>query len=85
MEKIADVLHELQDFLPKKFTKMKGISGELGEMKIPLNPDVKRVKQPPYRLNLWYTEWVKVELKYMIDDGIIKIVEESCWIIPMVL
>jgi hypothetical protein len=30
---------------------MKGIVGELGEMKIPLKPDAKPVKQRPYRMN----------------------------------
>ena len=41
---------------------MKGILGDLGEMKIPLNPDAKSVKQRPYQLNPWYKEKVNTKL-----------------------
>ena len=37
--KITDLLYEFQDLLSTKFSEMKGIIGDLGEMKIPLNPD----------------------------------------------
>jgi hypothetical protein len=43
----------------------KGIVGELGEMKIPLNPYAKYVTQRPYRMNLMY----KQKLKEEIDPG----------------
>ena len=49
--KIIDLLHEFQDLFPTKFLEMKGIVGDLSEMKIPLRPDAKPVKQRPYRLN----------------------------------
>ena len=39
--KTMDLLHEFKDFFPTKFSKMKGILGDLGEMNIPLNPDGK--------------------------------------------
>ena len=42
--KITDLLHELQDLLPTKFSEMKEIIGDLGEMKIPLRPDAKLAK-----------------------------------------
>ena len=51
MAKITDLLHEFQDLFPTKFSEMEGILGDLGEMKILLNPDAKLVKQRPYRLN----------------------------------
>ena len=51
MAKIIELLHEFQDLFPTKFSEMKGILGDLGEMKIPLNPDVKPVRQRLYRLN----------------------------------
>ena len=35
---IMDLLHEFQGLFPTKFSNMKGIVGDLGEMKIPLNP-----------------------------------------------
>jgi hypothetical protein len=44
VEKIADLLHEYQDLFPTTFSEMKGIVGELGEMKIPLKPDAKPVR-----------------------------------------
>ena len=39
--KIIDLLHEFQDLFPTKFSEMKGTLGDLGEMNILLNPDVK--------------------------------------------
>jgi hypothetical protein len=50
VEKIVDLLHEYHDLFPTTFLEMKGIAGELGEMKIPLKPDAKLVRQRPYRL-----------------------------------
>ena len=60
--KITDLLHEFHDLFPTKFLEMKGIIGDLGEMKIPLKPDAKYVEQQPYRLNPRYKEKVKIEL-----------------------
>jgi hypothetical protein len=51
IDKITELLHEYQDLFPTKFTDMKGIKGPMGEMRIPLKPDAKPVKQRPYRLN----------------------------------
>ena len=68
--KITDLLHEYQDLFPTNFSKMKGIMGDLGEMKIPLQPDAKPSKQRPYRMNPKYKERVKVELDHMLDIGI---------------
>ena len=51
MENITELLHEFQDLFPMKFSEMKGILGDLGEMKIHLKPDVKPISQRPYRLN----------------------------------
>jgi len=42
--KVTELLHEYQDLFPTKFTEMKGITGELGEMTIPLKPDAKPVR-----------------------------------------
>ena len=64
---------------------MKGIVGDLGEMKIPLKPNAKPDKQQPYRLNPRYKEKVKVELDRMLDAGIIELVEESELISPIVI
>jgi hypothetical protein len=44
MEKIADLLHEYQDLFPTKFSNMKGIDGDLGEMEIPLKPNAKPMR-----------------------------------------
>ena len=42
--KITDLLHQFQDLFPTKIFEMKGIVGDLGEMKIPFRPDAKPVK-----------------------------------------
>ena len=44
MEKITDMLHEFQDLFSTKFSEMKGILGDLGEMKISLKPYVKPIR-----------------------------------------
>ena len=51
MEKITDLLHDFQDLFLKKFSEMKGVLGDLGEMKILLKPDAKPVRQSMYCLN----------------------------------
>jgi hypothetical protein len=63
VEKISDLLREYQDIFLTTFSEMKGITGELGEMKIPLKSNSKPVLQIPYMLNPKYKEKVKVELE----------------------
>ena len=75
--KITDLLHEFQDLFPTKFFKMKGIVGELSEMKILLRLDAKPVKQRPVRLNPRYKEKIKDELDRMLEVIIIEPVKES--------
>lgn len=41
--KIIDFLHEYQNLFPTKFTEMKDIAGDSGEMRIPLKLDAKPV------------------------------------------
>ena len=57
--KITDLLHELQDLFSTNFKEMNGMVGDLGEMKIPLKPDARLIKQRPYKLNPHYKEKVK--------------------------
>ena len=64
---------------------MKGIVGDLGEMKIPLRPNVKLVKQRPYRLNPHYKENVRAELDRMLEARVIEPVEESEWVILIIV
>jgi hypothetical protein len=64
---------------------MKGIKGPMGEMKIPLKPDARPVKQRPYRMNPKYKQKIKIELDRMLEARIIEPVEEFEWIIPMVV
>jgi hypothetical protein len=85
IDKITELLHEYQDLFPTKFTDMKGIKGPMEEMRIPLKPDARPVKQRPYMLKPKYKEKVKIELDRMLEAGIIEPVEESEWIIPMVV
>jgi hypothetical protein len=85
MEKIADLLCDYQDLFPTTFSEMRGILGELGEMKIPLNLDAKPVKQSPYKLNLVYAKKVKANIDMMLEDGIIEPITQLEWISPMVV
>ena len=48
MEMITYLLHEFQYLFPMKFSEMKGILGDLGEMKIPLKPHAKPMRQRLY-------------------------------------
>ena len=43
--KITDFQHGYQDIFPTNFSEIKGIVGDLGEMKIPLIPNAKPSKQ----------------------------------------
>ena len=54
-------------------------------MRIPLKEDARPVKQHPHRLNLCYKEKVKDQIDKMLATGIIEPVEESEWVIPMVV
>ena len=45
LESIIELLREYNDLFPTTFTEMKGIDEELGEMKIPLRPDTRPIKQ----------------------------------------
>jgi hypothetical protein len=74
---IAYLLQEYQDIFPTTFSNMKGIVGDLGEIKIPLKPGAKPVQQRPYKLNMKYKKKVKVEIDRMLDIGIIEPMEES--------
>lgn len=65
--RVIDFMHEYRDLFLTMFTRMKIIAGELGEMMIPLKPDVKLVRQRPYKLNPKYKEKVKVEIAKMLE------------------
>jgi hypothetical protein len=56
LESITELLREYNDLFPTTFIEMKGIDGELGEMKIPLRPDARPIKQRPYRLDPIYKQ-----------------------------
>jgi hypothetical protein len=56
---------------------MKGIIGELGEMKIPLKPEARFVRERPYRLNQIYEQKLKETIDRMLEVGIIEPIEES--------
>lgn len=76
VNKVVELLRKYQDLFPTKITKLKGILGNLGVMKITLKPDAKLVEQCPYHLNLKYKEKVHEELDKMLAAGIIEPVEE---------
>jgi hypothetical protein len=67
IDKITELLHEYYDLFPINFTDMKGIKGPMGEMRIPLKPDARPIKQRPYRLSPKYKEKVKNELERKLE------------------
>jgi hypothetical protein len=67
IDKITELLHEYQDLFPTKFIDMKGIKGPMGEMNIPWKPDVRPVKQRPYKPNPKYKKKVRIELDRMLE------------------
>jgi len=85
VDKVAKLLRKYQDLFPTKFLDLKGIIGDLGVMRIRLKPDVKTVKQRPYRLNPKYKERVCLEFHKMLAAGIIEPAEESDWVSTMVV
>ena len=48
VEIITKLLLEYSDPFPKTFINIKGIAGEIGEMKIPLKPEAIPVRKIPY-------------------------------------
>jgi hypothetical protein len=85
MTEIQALLREYEDLFPTSFSELKGIKGDLGEMRIELKPDVKPVKHRPYRLNPRVKEKVKKEIDRMLAAGLIFPVDEAEWINPIVI
>lgn len=81
--KIQAMLQEYEYLFPKKFSELKGIKGDLGEMKIVLKPNFKLVKHRPYHLNPRVKEKVKKEINIILTNGLIFPVDEVEWIIPI--
>jgi hypothetical protein len=75
ISEITELLHEYKDLFPTKFTNMNGIKGTMAEMKIPLRPYSRPIKQRPYRLNPKYKQKVKIELDRMLEARIIEPIE----------
>jgi hypothetical protein len=70
-------LCEYKDVFPSTFLGMKGIERELGEMNIPLNQEVRPIRQRSYILNPIYKEKVKIEIDMMLEVGVIEPIEDS--------
>jgi hypothetical protein len=45
VESITELLHEYNNLFPTTFIEMKGIAGEIGEMKIQLRDEARPIKQ----------------------------------------
>jgi CTP:phosphocholine cytidylyltransferase-like protein len=54
LERITELLCEYNDPFPTTFTEMKGITRNIGEMKIPLKHEDRHVIKRTYRLNPMY-------------------------------
>jgi hypothetical protein len=78
-------LQEYEDLFPKTFSKLKGIKGVMGEMKIELKPRSKPVRHRPYHLKPRVKEKVNKDIDNMLEDGLIFAVEEAEWVSPIVI
>jgi hypothetical protein len=76
-QEIHNLLWEYEDLFPKTFSKLKGIKGVMGEMKIELKSGSKLVRHRPYLLKPRVKEKVKKEIYNMLEDGLIFVVEEA--------
>ena len=85
VRKVVELLIEYQDLFPTKFSKLKGITGDLEVMRITLKPYVCPVMQRPYRLNLRYKQMVKEEIDKILIAGIIEPFGQSDWVSLMVV
>lgn len=85
VSQVVDLLMEYKYIFPSTFSKIKGILGDLGEMKIQLKLSATPLKKIPYKLNPKYKEKLQQELGKMLTLGIIVSMEESEWISPMVI
>lgn len=70
---------------PSSVVDMKGIKGEMGEIRIILKPDARPVKHRPYHLNPRVKEKVKAEIDKMLKARFIFPVEEEEWVSPIVI
>ncbi|KAH9306862.1 hypothetical protein KI387_011266, partial [Taxus chinensis] len=73
------------DLFPKSYHEFKGVHESLGKMKIKLKESVHRVKKRPYRMNLNLYIKMKEKIDKMLKSGIIEPIEESEWVIPIVI
>jgi hypothetical protein len=69
-------LQEYENLFPKTFSKLKGIKGAMGEIKIELNLGSNPVRNRPSRLNPIVKEKVKREIDKMLEARLIFVVEE---------
>jgi hypothetical protein len=74
---VVALFKEYANMFPQSFTKIKGIEGELSEMRIELKPKAKPIKKSSYRLSPHIKERMKEEIGKMIAAGLIFSVEES--------
>lgn len=84
-KEIFDLFCEYEDLFPTLVAKLKGIKGDIKEMKIVLNPDAKPVKHKPYSLSPRVKEKVKKEIDKMLETRLIFLVDEVEWINPIVI
>ena len=70
---------------PSSVVELKGIKGDMWEMRIILKPNARSVKHRPYRLNPRVKEKVKEEIDKMLKVGLIFPVEEAEWVSPITI
>jgi hypothetical protein len=85
MTNIQALLREYEGLFPTRFSKLKGIKGYLGEMKIELKYDSKPVKNRTYSLNPRVKEKVKRNIDRMLVVGLIFLMDEDECMNPIII
>jgi hypothetical protein len=85
MKEVHNMLQECVDLFSKTFSKLEGIKGAMGEMKIELKPGSRPLKHTLYRLNPRIKEKVKKEVDKMLAARLIFSIKEEEWISPIVI
>ena len=85
MKEIFILLKEYEYLFPSSVAYLKGIKGDLREMRIILKPDASPVKHCPYQLNPRIKEKVKLKIDKMLKAGLIFPIEEAEWVSPIVI
>jgi hypothetical protein len=82
-EKLLDVLREHKEAIGWTIEDIKGINPSVVMHKIHIEENVKPSREPQRRLNPAMQEVVRAEVIKLLDVGIIYLISDSKWVIPI--